>query len=154
MTRVSTTLAGRHVTLNIGEGYKDELDRSARAFNIATFLRDNWEILCGIGDKITYKKVRDLMIEGIGKLVRNTKGELLSTLPPRSHNASVELREVRAGDDRAHGDAMGKHCLMLSTCTIIIGELRNKAIYLNGENKAKIETYLKRSSQERVSCIH
>lgn len=152
MKTLNVTLSGRHATLKFTpEKYVDEVDRLARASNISTFLDENWETLASVGDSIATKRLRDFLIDGVGSSIKGTKGEYLSALPKRG--LMGEPAEVRAGDDRATGDAAGAHCLQLTDVTHIIAGKRTKAIVLSFENREKVKTFLARTSKERVKCI-
>ncbi len=154
MNRINTVLMNKSVALKVNnERYAaSENDRMARASNIAVFLQDNWDTLTGIGRAISCKRLRDLMIECIGQFVRNSKNSLLASLPRRNSSDQSE-REVRAGDDRANGDAIGDHLLRLACEDRILEGKRAKVLLLNEENKKKIDTFLQRVSNEPVEVI-
>jgi len=151
MTSKTIILMDKPVTLKISTCV-DEKDRMARAKNVAHFLNDNWDILSAVGKSISSKRLRDLMIECLGDLVKNVKGEVISTLPSRA-SLDASDKDIRAGDDRAHGDTIGEHCLRLECQTVILSGKRARILLLNGNNKEKIRIFLVRVSTEVVDVI-
>jgi hypothetical protein len=152
MTTKTVILMGKPVTLKVANSYVDEKDRMARAKNVACFLKDNWDVISSIGKSISSKRLRDLMVECLGDSIKNARGEFISTLPLRSDSDKIK-REIRAGDDRAHGDTIGEHCLMLECQTVILQSKRSKVLILNDKNKEKIDLFLSRVSTEVFDVI-
>jgi hypothetical protein len=152
MTTKTVILMGKPVTLRMASVYVDEKDRLERARNVASFLKDNWETLSGIGKSISSKRLRDLMIECLGNSIKDSKGKFISDLPIRNDPDKAK-REIRAGDDRGHGDTVGGHCLMLECQDAILTGKRAKVILLNEKNKEKIDLFLSRISVKVVDVI-
>jgi hypothetical protein len=153
MKTKTVTLTGKAITMKINpDSYRDETDRMARARNVSAFLKDNWDVLSSLGKSITFKRVRDLMIECLGDTIKNSKGDFLSTLPSRGDH-DIRNREVRAGDDRAHGDTLGQHCLMLECENRIVGSKRTKVLLLNEKNIEKISLFQERVRGGKVDLI-
>lgn len=149
MKHTNITISGRPATLTITDRYKNETDRMARAVNISVFLQDNWEVLSSIGEAISSKRLRDLMIGCIGQEIKNSKGHLLASLPSRTG----DQREIRSGDDRAHSDTVGEHCLRLECEDRTVAGKRTKVILLNGTNKDRVDKYLTNFSKAKVPVI-
>lgn len=152
MATKTVILMNKPVTLRLASTYVDEKDRMARAKNVASFLKENWEVLSSVGKSISSKRLRDLMIECLGDTIKDSDGNLLSSLPVRGHSDKIQ-REIRAGDDRGHGDTVGGHCLMLECQNIILSGNRAKVVLLNEKNKGKIDLFLSRVSTEVVDVI-
>ena len=146
---INTTISGRTVTLTITDRYKNELDRMARAVNISVFLQDNWGTLSSIGEAISSKRLRDLMIECIGQDVKNSKGHLLASLPSRTG----DQREIRSGDDRAHSDTVGEHCLRLECEDRTVVGKKTKVILLTETNKSRVDQFLTNFTKAKVAVI-
>lgn len=140
ITKTTTTveISGRRIDLKTEMTYRDETSREVRATNAATFLLENWDTLSELGANITCRKVRNLFIQCLGGTLRDSEGELLGSL--LRDNAPTE--DVR-GDLRAHGDALGLHCLKLPMKSKnAAGGRKEKVLALNTATQQILQKFL------------